>query len=59
MTTQRFSSFDLAAVVASLQSCVGLRVANIYDLDRTTWLFKMAGGDKKHMLLIENGKRKK
>jgi predicted ribosome quality control (RQC) complex YloA/Tae2 family protein len=53
----RFSSLDLAAVSASLSKCVGMRVQNIYDLDKRTYLLKLAKPDHKQQLLIECGVR--
>jgi predicted ribosome quality control (RQC) complex YloA/Tae2 family protein len=55
--THRFSSLDLAAVTASLNKCVGMRVQNIYDLDRRTYLLKLAKPDVKQQLIIECGVR--
>ena len=56
-TKVRFTSLDIAAVVAELQSLVGLRVSNIYDLAPTTYLFKIARSEQKCQLVIENGVR--
>ncbi|KAJ1548472.1 hypothetical protein HK405_003067, partial [Cladochytrium tenue] len=55
---QRFSSLDLAAIVNDLRSqLVGLRVANIYDINPKTFLIKFAKPDLKEILLIESGVR--
>ena len=33
MVKQRFSSADVAAEVSCLQRCLGMRVANVYDIN--------------------------
>lgn len=33
MVKQRMTSLDVAAEVACLQSCIGMRLANIYDIN--------------------------
>ena len=40
-----------------LHSCVGMRVANIYDIDQRTYLFKLAGSGARCVLLVESGIR--
>jgi predicted ribosome quality control (RQC) complex YloA/Tae2 family protein len=57
LMAHRFSSLDLAAVTASLNKCIGMRVQNIYDLDRRTYLLKLAKPDVKQQLIIECGVR--
>ncbi len=55
---QRFDSLDVTVIVRELrQALVGLRVANIYDLDHKSYLFKLAQTDRKEFLLIESGTR--
>ncbi|CAM9368366.1 unnamed protein product, partial [Scytosiphon promiscuus] len=59
MTKTRFTAADVRAMVRDLRSSVlGLRVANVYDLDAKTFLFKLASpGQEKSMLLVESGVR--
>jgi predicted ribosome quality control (RQC) complex YloA/Tae2 family protein len=38
----RFTSLDVAAMVAELQMLIGLRVSNIYDINPTTYILKMS-----------------
>jgi len=40
-TKVRFTSLDVAAIVAELQDLIGMRVSNIYDISPTTYLFKL------------------
>lgn len=42
-TKVRFTSLDVAAMVAELQGLVGMRITNIYDLSPTTYLLKLTG----------------
>lgn len=52
----RFSLVDLRAIIASLQKeLIGLRLANVYDLNQKTYIFKFAKPDLKVSLLIESG----
>jgi predicted ribosome quality control (RQC) complex YloA/Tae2 family protein len=54
----RFTSFDVGAAVKCLRSSlIGMRVANVYDLNPKTYLIKLAKPDKKVFLLIESGIR--
>ncbi|KAI8913474.1 nuclear export mediator factor Nemf, partial [Gorgonomyces haynaldii] len=53
----RFSNVDTSAMVNALQKLVGLRLANIYDLNQKTFLFKLAKLDTKELLLVESGIR--
>ncbi|EFN57403.1 hypothetical protein CHLNCDRAFT_57209 [Chlorella variabilis] len=60
MVKQRFSSADVAAEVSCLQRCLGMRVANVYDINPKTYVLKLArsGEDgEKVLLLIESGVR--
>lgn len=61
MPKQRMSTADVAGEVACLrQTCLGMRVANIYDLDSRTYLLKLqrSGEDgSKTFLLLESGNR--
>ncbi|CAN0005340.1 unnamed protein product, partial [Ectocarpus sp. 12 AP-2014] len=59
MTKTRFTAADVRAMVRDLRSSVlGLRVANVYDLDSKTFLLKLASpGQEKAILLLESGVR--
>ncbi|EAR88515.1 fibronectin-binding protein A, amine-terminal protein (macronuclear) [Tetrahymena thermophila SB210] len=57
-TKVRLTSLDITALVTELkQKLIGLRVSNIYDINQKTYLFKLARGETKEFLLIENGIR--
>lgn len=53
----RYHTIDIRALVKNLQNLIGLRVANIYDINHRTYLFKLAKPDHKAFLLIESGTR--
>lgn len=54
----RFNTLDLQAVLRELRPrLIGMRVSNVYDVDRRTYLLKMARSPDKAMLLIESGTR--
>ncbi|GAB6026032.1 hypothetical protein CHUAL_012242 [Chamberlinius hualienensis] len=53
----RYTTIDIIAVLKELQSSIGLRLNNVYDVDNKTYLFKMASKDKKAVLLMESGTR--
>ncbi|XP_013097254.2 ribosome quality control complex subunit NEMF homolog [Stomoxys calcitrans] len=54
----RFNSFDIICGVTELQSLVGLRVNQIYDIDNKTYLIRLqGGGEAKKVLLLESGIR--
>ena len=58
MGKQRMSALDLRTVVAECrESLLGLRLANVYDRDGKTYLFKFAKPDVKVLLLVEAGVR--
>jgi len=58
MVKSRFTATDLAAIVKNLRaSIIGLRVANIYDINGKTYLLKLAQPDRKVFLLLESGIR--
>jgi len=53
---------DVKAIVKELQKLIGMRLANVYNLDKKTFTFKLAGKDdkgenEKNLLLIESGVR--
>ena len=43
MGKARMNLLDVSAICGELQRLVGLRVANIYNLDGKTFVFKLAG----------------
>eukprot|EP01117_Protostelium_nocturnum_P006408 TRINITY_DN2310_c0_g4_i1.p1 TRINITY_DN2310_c0_g4~~TRINITY_DN2310_c0_g4_i1.p1 ORF type:complete len:1128 (-),score=530.66 TRINITY_DN2310_c0_g4_i1:37-3420(-) len=54
----RFTSLDVTSVVKCLnEEIIGLRVANIYDINPKTYVLKLAKPDHKVFLLIESGIR--
>lgn len=53
----RFSSLDIMCMVKELQSLVGMRVNQVYDIDNKTYLIKLQLPEKKSVLLIESGVR--
>ena len=60
MSKTRFSTTDTKAMVRDIRaSLLGQRVANIYDLNDKTYLFKFAvpGKSEKMLLLLESGVR--
>jgi predicted ribosome quality control (RQC) complex YloA/Tae2 family protein len=59
MVKTRFSALDCKALVRDLSAtAIGMRCANVYDLDAKTYLFKLALPDKpKKMLIVESGVR--
>ena len=55
---QRFSSLDLQAITGELNGKLqDTRLANIYDINSRTFLFKFAKSGEKHNVLIESGYR--
>ena len=59
MVKARFTSLDVCAMVRSLRSTLlGYRISNVYDLNRKTYVLKLAKPDHpKLLLLIESGVR--
>ncbi|KFD47182.1 hypothetical protein M514_11951 [Trichuris suis] len=53
----RFTNIDVFAIVNDLQSLVGMRVNNVYDIDHKTYLIRLVKSDFKAMLLFESGVR--
>uniref|UniRef100_A0A1I8IR07 Nuclear export mediator factor NEMF n=1 Tax=Macrostomum lignano TaxID=282301 RepID=A0A1I8IR07_9PLAT len=54
----RFTTLDIVAVVAEIsQSCIGLRVSNVYDINNKTYLIRLSKPDHKVTLLFESGIR--
>ncbi len=55
---QRFSALDISATIAELQPKLqGLRLANVYDINGKTFLFKFQKPELKELLLVESGTR--
>ena len=59
MPKRTFGLLDVAASVRDVKrSCIGYRVANVYDIDLKTYLFKLQKKDQpKQILLMESGVR--
>ncbi|KXS09301.1 DUF814-domain-containing protein [Gonapodya prolifera JEL478] len=54
----RFTALDIRAVIGDLKPrLVGLRLANVYDINPKTYLWKFAAGGEKVVLLTESGIR--
>ncbi|TKR80542.1 hypothetical protein L596_014600 [Steinernema carpocapsae] len=53
----RFTTLDVAASVNDLQSALGMRVVNVYDLDSRTYLIKLQKPEHKCVILFESGMR--
>lgn len=58
MVKGKFTAQDCTAIVKSLRkTALGLRCANIYDINPKTYLLKLSLPDKKLLVLIESGIR--
>lgn len=58
MPKTRMTGLDVSAVVAEMRGCLGMRVANIYDVNSKLYLFKLAAPDRpKVFILVESGVR--
>lgn len=44
-------------MVQNLQRLIGMRATNIYDLNPSTYIIKVAKSEEKALILIENGVR--
>lgn len=54
----RFTTVDLCATITELkESLLGMRVANVYDIDNKTYLIRLGKTDLKVVLLVESGNR--
>lgn len=53
----RFSTIDIIAMVNELQSFIGMRVNQVYDIDNKTYLIRLNRYEEKVLLLIESGVR--
>jgi predicted ribosome quality control (RQC) complex YloA/Tae2 family protein len=55
---ERFTTIDVFSVLQDLrESLLGMRVANVYDIDHKTYLIRLAKPDVKKVLLFESGCR--
>jgi predicted ribosome quality control (RQC) complex YloA/Tae2 family protein len=58
MGKTRFTSLDVRCLVRDIKTkIVGLRVANLYDVNNRTYIFKLAKPEQKVFLLVESGIR--
>uniref|UniRef100_A0A0K2TU66 Nuclear export mediator factor NEMF homolog [Apis florea] n=1 Tax=Lepeophtheirus salmonis TaxID=72036 RepID=A0A0K2TU66_LEPSM len=53
----RFTTLDLISEILELQSLIGMRVNQVYDIDQKTYLIKLHRTEEKVVLLIESGIR--
>ncbi|XP_039250182.2 ribosome quality control complex subunit NEMF-like [Styela clava] len=54
----RFTTLDISAVLTEINAkLVGMRLANVYDINNKTYLLKLAKPDFKAILLMESGIR--
>ncbi|PSN48253.1 Nuclear export mediator factor Nemf [Blattella germanica] len=53
----RFSTYDVVCSVTELQRLIGMRVAQVYDIDHKTYLIKLQKTEEKCVLLLESGSR--
>lgn len=65
MVKSRMTTVDVAAEVAHLRCLIGMRLANVYDLNPKTYILKLAkssgvtdsGESEKTLVLLESGLR--
>ncbi|CAJ0959766.1 unnamed protein product, partial [Mesorhabditis belari] len=53
----RYTTLDVVAAVQDLQTVVGMRVYNIYDINSKTYLIRFKDKDKKAVIMFESGIR--
>uniref|UniRef100_UPI00398E5961 ribosome quality control complex subunit NEMF n=1 Tax=Pristiophorus japonicus TaxID=55135 RepID=UPI00398E5961 len=53
----RFNTVDIRAIISELQSLLGMRVNNVYDVDNKTYLIRLQKPESKAVLLVESGIR--
>jgi len=53
----RYTTLDIVSVLGELQTLVGMRVNQVYDVDHKTYLFKLHKPEHKATLLVESGAR--
>ncbi|GMT32425.1 hypothetical protein PFISCL1PPCAC_23722 [Pristionchus fissidentatus] len=51
----RYTTLDVVAAVHDLKQYIGMRVANIYDVNSKTYLIKLQKPDHKAMIMFESG----
>ena len=53
---QKFTALDVRCMVCELRSkLIGMKLANVYDVNPKTYLLKFAKTDQKNLLLVESG----
>ncbi|XP_072895740.1 ribosome quality control complex subunit NEMF [Hemitrygon akajei] len=53
----RFNTVDVRVIISELQSLLGMRVNNVYDVDNKTYLIRLQKPESKAVLLVESGIR--
>ncbi|XP_047133052.1 ribosome quality control complex subunit NEMF isoform X1 [Hydra vulgaris] len=55
----RYTTVDIVAAISEIKnsSSIGLRVANVYDIDNKTFLVRLTHGEIKSTILVESGNR--
>ncbi|XP_059815273.1 ribosome quality control complex subunit NEMF-like isoform X1 [Hypanus sabinus] len=53
----RFNTIDVRVIISELQSLLGMRVNNVYDVDNKTYLIRLQKPESKAVLLVESGIR--
>ncbi|XP_026330598.1 nuclear export mediator factor NEMF homolog, partial [Hyposmocoma kahamanoa] len=53
----RFNTYDIMCMVTELQSLIGMRVNQVYDIDNRTYVIRLQRSEEKSVLLLESGNR--
>ncbi|XP_059047260.1 ribosome quality control complex subunit NEMF homolog [Achroia grisella] len=53
----RFNTYDIVCMVTELQSLIGMRVNQVYDIDNRTYVIRLQRSEEKRVLLLESGNR--
>lgn len=53
----RFNTYDIVCMVTELQSLIGMRVNQVYDIDNRTYVIRLQRTEEKQVLLLESGNR--
>ncbi|CAH2983554.1 unnamed protein product [Chilo suppressalis] len=53
----RFNTYDIICMVTELQSLIGMRVNQVYDIDNRTYVIRLQRSEEKSVLLLESGNR--